>query len=225
MKKLTNAVHVAGAKIGLQLWQGGFAVASDLKAQIILPDQMTIQGTESIIPATNCEVLQEIVVAFGEAARRAVEAGFDCVEFHCAHNYSPHSFLSPAFNHREDNYGGSFFTDAVKYEVPPIDLPRGFNVENAAKIKKETGMLTVAVGRINDPAQVEEILAEKKADFVVIGRGQLADPEFCNKSLEGREDEIVKCVACNQGCYDGFVDPSFPHWDSVSCDRGCIKGS
>lgn len=42
---------------------------------------------------------------------------------------------------------GNFSTAAIKYEVPPIDLPRGFNVDNAARIKKETGMLTVAVGR------------------------------------------------------------------------------
>ena len=34
--------------------------------------------------------------------------GYDCVEFHCGHNYLPHSFLSPAFNHREDAYGGTF---------------------------------------------------------------------------------------------------------------------
>ncbi|MNC35376.1 NADPH dehydrogenase [compost metagenome] len=80
---------------------------------------------------------------------------------------------------------GNFSSSAIIYEVPPIDLPRGFNVENAARIRKETGMLTVAVGRINDPAQAEEILAGDKADMVVIGRAQLADPEFCIKPRSG----------------------------------------
>lgn len=287
MKKLADAVHAAGAKAGIQLWQGGLAVSGDQEAQMILPDPMPVPGTEYTIPAASTETLQEVISAFGAAAKRAVAAGFDCIEFHCAHNYSPHSFLSPAFNHRTDEYGGSFenraryplacidairanipeemplfmridahddyveqglsiedviafcklagdagvdvldvsrgniMTAAIKYEVPPIDVPRGFNVENAARIRKETGMLTVAVGRINDPAQAEIILAEDKADMVVIGRGQLADPEFCNKALEGRDEEIVKCVACNQGCFDGFVDPSFPH---ITCLRNPALG-
>lgn len=287
MKKLTDAVHAAGAKVGIQLWQGGLAVSGDQEAQMILPDPMPIPGTEYTIPAASPETLQEVISAFGAAAKRAATAGFDCIEFHCAHNYSPHSFLSPAFNHRTDEYGGSFenraryplacidairanipedmplfmridahddyveqglsiedviafcklagdagvdvldvsrgniMTAAIKYEVPPIDVARGFNVENAARIRKETGMLTIAVGRINDPAQAEKILADNKADMVVIGRGQLADPEFCNKALEGRDEEIVKCVACNQGCFDGFVDPSFPH---ITCLRNPALG-
>lgn len=287
MKKLTDAVHAEGAKVGLQLWQGGLAVGSDPEARMILPDPMPVQGTDVTVPAADAETLQEIVTSFGDAARRAVEAGFDCVEFHCAHNYSPHSFLSPAFNHRTDEYGGSFenrtryplacirairanlpedmplfmridahddyvenglsiediiafcklaekagvdvldvsrgniLSSAIKYEVPPVDLPKGFNVENAARIRRETGMITVAVGRINDPALAEEILADGKADMVVIGRGQLADPDFCNKARDGHEDDIVKCVGCNQGCYDGFVDPSFPH---ITCLRNPALG-
>lgn len=108
LKKLTDAVHAAGAKVGLQLWQGGLAVGSDQEAQMILPDPMPVPGTEYTVPAVNVETLKTIVSSFSDAARRAVEAGFDCVEFHCAHNYSPHSFLSPAFNHRTDEYGGSF---------------------------------------------------------------------------------------------------------------------
>ena len=40
---------------------------------------------------------------------------------------------------------GNFSSAAIKYEVPPVDLPRGFNVANAERIKKETGMITIAV--------------------------------------------------------------------------------
>ena len=42
--------------------------------------------------------------------------------------------------------------------------------------------------------------------MVVMGRAQLADPEFCNKAREGRTEDIIHCVGCNQGCYDGFCD-------------------
>lgn len=103
---------------------------------------------------------------------------------------------------------------ALKYEVPPIDFPVGFNVDNAVQIKSAVHIPVIAVGRINDPIVADRIIAEGLADFVAIGRSQLADPEFCNKSLEGRSDTIVKCVGCDQGCFDAFVNPDIPF---ISC--------
>ncbi|MEG0774994.1 FAD-dependent oxidoreductase [Clostridium sp.] len=287
LKELSDAIHKAGAKAGVQLWLGGLAVASDREAMIMIPSDITVPGAGYTIPGMTIGNIKEAVKAFGDAARRAVEAGYDCVEFHAGHNYVPHSFLSPAFNHRTDEYGGSlenrarflieciesirknipedmplfmridahddylengltieeiiefckmskeagvdvldisrgnFSTAAIKYEVPPVDLPRGFNVENAARIKKETGMVTVAVGRINDPAQAEEIISSGKADMVVIGRAQLADPEFCDKAKAGDVDSIIRCVGCNQGCYDGFVSTEMPY---ITCLRNPALG-
>lgn len=287
LKQLTDAIHEAGGKAGVQLWLGGLAVASDPEAMLIIPSDMPVSGTEYTMPGASLDTIKASVMAFGEAARRAVEAGFDTVEFHAAHNYVPHTFLSPFFNKRNDEYGGSlenrarfsiecikairenipedmplfmrvdaqddylkdgltiddiiefcklakeagvdtldvsrgnFSSAAIKYEVPPIDLPRGFNVDNAARIKKETGMLTIAVGRINDPALAEEILENEKADMIVMGRAQLADPEFCNKAREGKTEKIVKCVGCNQGCYDGFVSTDMPF---ITCMRNPALG-
>lgn len=103
---------------------------------------------------------------------------------------------------------------AIKYEVPPIDLPVGFNVDNAAQIKSVVTIPVIAVGRINDPAIADRIIAEGLADFIAIGRAQLADPEFCNKAESGAAHTIVKCVGCDQGCFDGFVNPNIPF---ISC--------
>lgn len=286
LRRLTDAIHAAGGLASVQLWQGGLAVASDPAAQIIIPSDLALAGGYTI-PGASEETIQSVFQAFGDAARRAVEAGFDSMEFHAAHNYSPHSFLSSAFNHRTDRWGGdlesraqyalecirsirrnipegmplfmrvdaqddylehgltiediiqfckwageegvdvldvsrgNISSAAVKFEVPPIDLPLGFNVDNAARIRQSTGMVTIAVGRINSPEQAEEILAADKADMIVIGRGQLADAEFCNKAMDGRSDEIVKCIGCNQGCFDSFVSPTAPH---ISCTRNPAVG-
>ncbi len=269
-KQLTDAIHEVGGKAGIQLWQGSIAVSMDPKARVFVVNDTNFG--QYTLPAITKEEIEEIIEAYGKAAKRVALAGYDCVEFHCAHNYLPHSFLSGGLNHRSDEYGGSFenrcrfplecirairknipedmplfmridahddclpngltieeviafcrlaqkegvdvldvsrgniITPASVYEVPPLDVPRGFNVANAERIRKETGMLTIAVGRINTPEQAEEIIAEDKADFVVVGRGQLADPEFCLKAKEGRSEDIVHCVGCNQGCYDGFCD-------------------
>lgn len=288
LKKLADAIHEGGAKAGIQLWLGGSAVLfGDQTSMVVVPSDFKVEGTECVIKGASKEVINEAIKAFGEGARRAVEAGYDTVEFHAGHNYTPHSFLSKAFNKRTDEYGGSlenrarflleciksirenipedmplfmridahddyledgltiediiqfckwakeagvdaldvsrgnFSSAAVKYEVPPVDLPRGFNVENAARIKKETGMITVAVGRINDPEQGDEIIRTGKADMVVIGRAQLADPEFCNKAKDGNVDDIIRCVGCNQGCYDGYVSPDVPF---ITCMRNPALG-
>lgn len=269
-KKLTDAIHENGGKAGIQLWQGGLAVSMDPSAQILLPSDMNLG--QYTIPGITLEQIKEVVFCYGQAARRAVEAGYDCIEFHLAHNYLPHSFLSGGLNHRTDEYGGSFenrcrfpldvidairnnipedmplfiridahddflekgltieevidfcniakehgvdvldvsrgniLTAATIYEVPPIDVPQGFNIENASRIRKETNMLTIGVGRINHEDFAEKVLAEDKVDMVVMGRAQLADPELVNKLKEGRTQDIIHCIGCDQGCYDGFTD-------------------
>lgn len=116
---------------------------------------------------------------------------------------------------------GNVISAGNKFEVPPIDLPQGFNIENAAKIRKATGMLTVGVGRINTAALAEKYLEENKVDMVVMGRAQLADPDFVTKSREGRLDEIDYCVGCDQGCLDGFANMDCPH---ITCLRNPAVG-
>lgn len=285
LRKLNDAVHDAGGKTCVQLWQGGLAVASDQTAQILLPNDMPMSA-EYTVPGITEERLYSVIDAFKAAARRAVEAGFDCLEFHCAHNYLPHSMLSGGLNHRTDDWGGSFenrkkfplacirairesmpegmpllmrigchddmleggltveeviefckdakeagvdllnisrgniMSAATVYEVAPVDIPKGFNVEDAARIRRETGMLTMPCGRINTPEYAEQILEEDKADLVVMARAQLADPDFCNKAREGRLNDIRYCIGCNQGCYDYFFaalyDSSVKH---ITCMR------
>lgn len=104
---------------------------------------------------------------------------------------------------------------SIQFVIPPIDLPLAFNVENSAAIKQTVSIPVITAGRINDPILAEKILKSGKADFVSIGRGQLADPEFGNKAFRGEYDDIVKCVACNQGC----VDRRLYQMTSICCMR------
>lgn len=271
-KRLTDKIHSqSGSKIGCQLWQGSMAVSGPV--MMITPESASL------------ELIAEVVESFGKAAARAAAAGYDCVEFHCAHTYLPHSFLSGGINHRTDEYGGSFenrvkfplecirairanipdgmplfmrvgayddyleggltieevirfcilagkegvdvldisrgnfFSDALKFEVPPMDLPVGFNIDNAARIRRETGMITIGVGRINRASFAEKILEEGKVDMVVMARAQLADSEFCNKARTGRENEIRYCIGCNQGCYDHIYEKKV-----LTCTRNPALG-
>jgi len=82
----------------------------------------------------------------------------------------------------------------------------GCNLDLAEAIKKEVRVPVVAVGGFNGPKQIEEAIASGKCDFVALGRQQFADPEFVNKTLTGREDEIAPCLRCS--CFNPLAsDP------------------
>jgi 2,4-dienoyl-CoA reductase (NADPH2) len=88
--------------------------------------------------------------------------------------------------------------------VPQItmDLPQAGYVYLAKEIKQSVSVPVIGCNRINDPFIAEEILKEGVADLVGVARGLIADPEFVNKTKEGRTAEIRRCVACNQKCFD-----------------------
>jgi len=82
----------------------------------------------------------------------------------------------------------------------------GCNLDLAAGIKAVVSVPVVAVGGFNDPQQIEDAIASGKCDFVALGRQQFADPEFCNKALTGREDQIAPCLRCS--CFNPLApDP------------------
>lgn len=75
--------------------------------------------------------------------------------------------------------------------------PHGCNLDLAEAIKKAVKIPVVAVGGFNSPEQMEEAIASGKCDFVAMGRQMLADPDFANKALTGRADEIAPCLRCS----------------------------
>lgn len=92
------------------------------------------------------------------------------------------------------------------YITAPMAIPPGYNVSAAGEVKKATSVPVIAVGRINDPRMVEEILKEGQADLVAMGRASLADPELPKKAADGNYEDIRWCIACNQGCIDRLLD-------------------
>jgi len=73
---------------------------------------------------------------------------------------------------------------------------QGWRVYLAEELKKVVQIPVIAVGSIREPKYVESILADGKADFVAMGRGHIAEPEWVHKVSEGREKEIRFCISC-----------------------------
>lgn len=106
--KLTESVHKHGACIGVQInHAGASAMSSRIGRQPVSASNLPSKaGGEIPRPLTKDEILY-IVKKYGEAAKRAQIAGFDCVEIHAGHSYLISQFLSPLTNDRTDEFGGS----------------------------------------------------------------------------------------------------------------------
>ena len=125
-KRVTDAVHAAGGTIAVQLWHCGAVGASSLLGgrapmspsgvndalellQVFgeLPDGRygRLEATPSREMST--DDIEQVIEAYGRAARLARAAGFDGVEVHAANGYLPHQFMSPTLNRRTDAWGGT----------------------------------------------------------------------------------------------------------------------
>jgi len=83
---------------------------------------------------------------------------------------------------------------------PPYYHAPGEFVERPAGIKELVSLPVIGIGRINNPALAEEVLAQGKMDLVGMVRELIADPHFPNKAKAGRVEDIRTCLACNQSC-------------------------
>ena len=107
LKRLVEAIHAEGTRVVIQLTHAGAKAPRDITG-------MQPVGPWNVIPPNGSEVpkplsvpeIKTIIARFGEAAYRAIEAGFDSVELHGAHGYLLCQFLSPYTNRRDDSYGG-----------------------------------------------------------------------------------------------------------------------
>lgn len=88
--------------------------------------------------------------------------------------------------------------------VPQIvaSVPRGVFGYLSRGIKERVSVPVISGHRINDPALAREMIADGICDMAAMGRALIADPDLPRKAQNGRESEIVHCVACGQGCFD-----------------------
>jgi len=118
LRRLVAAVHEYDTKFGIQIWNGGGTEGTGV-GQLISPSGLpsnvrTARGdvmgrhTGQSNRALDVEEMPHIVKHFADASERAAECGFDFVEIHAGHGYLISNFLTPLFNRRTDQYGGSF---------------------------------------------------------------------------------------------------------------------
>lgn len=249
LKPIVAFAHSQGVKMGIQLAHAGrkastmqpwadhkIATKEEGGWEAVSASPLTFHGLSQPRELTVDEI-GKLVAAFGQAAARAVSAGFDFVELHAAHGYLMHQFLSPLSNLRSDSYGGDFagrtrfikeVVGSIRANVPAgfpltvrisatdwaengwdieqsvalakelkalgvdlIDVSSGGTVHDAKipigpayqtpfaeRIKNEAGIAVSTVGYIETPQLAQSIVAEGKADVVMIARAALRNPRF-----------------------------------------------
>lgn len=111
-ESMTKAVHDQGGKIVMQLAHAGYFAAAKLTGRTPMAPSAVGGFAQGPRREMTVEDIQQVVSAYGAAARRARQAGFDGVQIHSAHGYLLSQFLSPAFNQRNDQYGGDIHNRA-----------------------------------------------------------------------------------------------------------------
>jgi 2,4-dienoyl-CoA reductase-like NADH-dependent reductase (Old Yellow Enzyme family) len=156
LTSMSQAVHQAGGKIVMQLHHGGIFANPEYTGRTSLGPSALNTEKGPMGEAMTTEQIHETVAAFRDAAGRAKKAGFDGVQIHAAHGYLLNQFLSPFFNRREDEYGGSIenrarmvlavvqsvrqavgegFPVMVKLNADDF-LPSGFGVDEMVQVAK-----------------------------------------------------------------------------------------
>lgn len=261
---IVNTIHKNGSIAGIHLNHAGRAANPKVIGQNPLaPSKMVCPTTGAEAEELTTEQIQQIVIGFGAATRRAVRAGADFIEIQFGHGYLTAQFFSERTNRRTDGYGGNLenrlrfarevldevsknkgdlpfmvrisgeeFVDGglrvqdlapllelvEKYEASAIHVGYGNACDNPPwyynhmampedeqfrvlkHIREMTKLPIIAVGRMGYMPKIEKVLGEGLADYIALGRPLIADPEFPNKLLSGREDEAILCGGCLEGC-------------------------
>lgn len=280
--ELTERIHAYGALASIQLNHAGASAYPERLQGLQSVSASSVpskEGNPAPRPLTKQEILN-IVTKYAEAAQRAVQAGFDMVEIHGGHSYLLDQFLSPLYNKRTDEFGGSHenrarfaclvieavrsavgkwipisfrisadefidggntlddtlklleyiqpevdiinvsaaVNDSIQYQIDKCDLPDGWRAYLSQAVKDKFGNPVILSGNIRNPEIADQLLADGKTDFLAIGRGLIADPDWARKAQSGRANYIRKCISCNIGCADHRISKSQPLRCTVNPD-------
>jgi 2,4-dienoyl-CoA reductase-like NADH-dependent reductase (Old Yellow Enzyme family) len=171
LEKMTNAVHKAGGKIILQLAHAGFYAATNLTGTTAWAPSTRPPHSQSVAKEMTINEIKTVIEAYGRAAARAKKAGFDGVQLHAAHGYLLSEFLSPAFNCRNDQYGG------------PLENRARIVLEVLAEIRDKVGSNYPVLAKLNcqdflenglsigDSLQIGTWLGENGLDAIELSGG------------------------------------------------------
>jgi len=191
LKRITQAVHESNGKIILQLAHAGFYAYSALTRKTPLAPSNIDGLSKKPRKKMNIQDIKEIVNSFGEAARRAKDAGFDGVQIHSAHGYLLSQFLSPFFNRRTDEYGGQI-QNRVRILLEVYESIRNVLGQNYTILIKLNSQDFIENGlKLEDSMRVGTMLSERGIDGIELSGGLLTSSKLSpsRKGITSKDKE------------------------------------
>ena len=177
LRRITSIVHENGGVIAVQLAHAG--------QQGIGTDEYTALGPSDVFEdgvkkasAMTVDDIKRTVIAFGDAAERAIKSGFDGIQIHAAHGYLLSQFLSPHYNKRSDSYGGNLENRAK------------FLLEVYSEIRQRVGTSFPVMAKINsedflengftieETIKIAKLLADRGMDAIEMSGGTFKSGKF-----------------------------------------------
>ena len=191
LKRIVEPAHRYGSKIVLQInHAGGQTTSSTIGETPVAPSAVYNPITKEIPNALSPEEIEDLLDAYAAAAGRAVEAGFDGVQIHCAHGYLGSQFISPYTNTRDDQWGGSL-ENRMRFPLEAYSRMRktvGDTYPLLIKLNSEDfigGGLT-----IEQSVQIAQALSDRGIDAIEISGGMAETvSHFIKPNILEEQDE------------------------------------
>ena len=241
LAKIAHAIKEKGSKAIIQVYHGGRMVEPKLIGGLspVGPSAIAAPRPEAATPIElTANEVDQMIEKFGEAVRRAIQAGFDGVEIHGANTYLIQQFYSPNSNQRNDKWGGSR-DNRTRFPLAVLDITHN--------IVKQFGKSDFIIGyrfspeeleipgiRFDDTMYLLEKLAEKGLDYVHFSMGTILRSSIVNiedptplikKYVAMRSDTLAKIPVVGVGNVINQTDLETAlenGYDLVAVGRACI---
>ena len=193
LRPLVAAVQGEGALACLQLGHGGRQVSPAVTGMTpvapspVPPPVHVKEPPHELAPGE----IDEIVEAFGRAAARAAEAGFDAVELHAGHGYLVHQFLSGASNLREDGWGGATVAERARFGVEVVSRIRSAAPHLALVVRLNGTDITPGGIEPDDALAAARLFAAAGADAFAVSAGVYGSVPYTIPMLDDEEASHV----------------------------------
>ena len=184
-KKVIDAVHAAGGKMGPQIWHQGMSRKPGTghfpDAPSDGPSGITLTGKKITDEPSEAEVI-DMAQAYADAAADAKRLGFDVIELHGAHAYLIDEFFWPVTNQRTDRFGGASIEQRSEFAAEVIrrcraaigDMPMIIRISQWKSVDYAAKLAT-------NPKELEgwaRVLVDAGVDAIHCSQRRILEPEF-----------------------------------------------
>ena len=179
LSRIARVIRAEGSVPAVQLHHGGRQTSARvIKRKPLSPSDLPCPTIRGEVEPLTVDGIRELVFKFGEAARRAAEAGFDLIEIHGAHGYLVNQFLSPFSNIRSDAYGGDRVGRA-RFAVEIVqELRKRLGPAFPLSFKISAQEFVPAGLTVGESIELLKLITAAGADVIQVSAGNDATPEW-----------------------------------------------